>query len=621
MNPRQTGSGIFLSIAVILFVGPWSSAVSAGPDSGLAKGKRILEPFDYHGVTLDDGRLRMQLDEVRDYYLRIPNDDLLHGYRLRAGRPAPGVELGGWYTNDFGNVLPQIVSGLARMFAATGDPACRDKANALIYGWAECIAPDGYFFYSTHPTSRQYFYEKMVGALVDVNRYCGNKHALRFLDRITEYAVRTLNRAREYANAAGNPKDPKTDHAEWYTVAENLYRAYLATGDPKFRDFAEVWEYSEFWDLFAKGLDIHDPRPGGGRTDDYHAYSHVNSFASAGAAYLVKGDNHYLETLKNAYDYLQTNQLFATGGFGPNEGLVPHARVVESLGKTKRHFETQCGSWAAFKMSKYLISFTGDARYGDWVERLTLNGIGASLPMSTDGRVFYYADYSLTGAAKELHEDGWTCCTGTRPQAVADYDDLVFFKTPDSLCVNLFTPATARFEIQGVPVEVVQRTRFPESTEIRLTVSVPKPAKFAVKIRVPGWLAGAVSGTVNGNPAEIKIDARHWAVLERAWKSGDTLAVRLPARLWACRMDSSARCPAALMFGPVVLASRSSTGNPASRIDLDNLEKCLVPVEGSPLNFRLASDPDILVRPFYEFKQGERYFMYLDPGSTPVPAR
>ncbi len=63
--------------------------------SPIAKGVRVLERFDYRGVTLDDGALRRQFDEVRDFYLCIPNDDLLHGYRVRAGRPAPGVELGG----------------------------------------------------------------------------------------------------------------------------------------------------------------------------------------------------------------------------------------------------------------------------------------------------------------------------------------------------------------------------------------------------------------------------------------------------------------------------------------------------------------------------------------------
>ena len=141
-----------------------------------------LIDFDYRGVTLDGGRMRMQLDEVRDDYLRIPNDDLLKGFRQRAGLPAPGNDLGGWYTADVFSVFGQIVSGLARIYAATGDAACRDKADALVAEWAKCIAPDGYFYYSTKPNAPHYVYDKMVGGLVDDYLYCGNKDALGHLE-------------------------------------------------------------------------------------------------------------------------------------------------------------------------------------------------------------------------------------------------------------------------------------------------------------------------------------------------------------------------------------------------------------------------------------------------------
>jgi uncharacterized protein len=95
-------------------------------------GHRIVEPFDYRGVTLDAGPLKKQVDEVRAFYLALPDDDLLKGFRTRAEKPAPGKDLGGWYSSDTFLVFGQIVSGLARLHAATGDPACRNKANRLI---------------------------------------------------------------------------------------------------------------------------------------------------------------------------------------------------------------------------------------------------------------------------------------------------------------------------------------------------------------------------------------------------------------------------------------------------------------------------------------------------------
>jgi DUF1680 family protein len=588
--------------ALLLFA---AAAASARPEP---KGRRLLQPFDYRGVTLDGGSLRRQFDETRDYYLRIPDDDLLKGFRARAGRPAPGVDLGGWYSADVFHVFGQILSGLARMYAATGDPACRDKANALVSEWGKCIAPDGYFFFSAKPNAPHYIYDKMVGGLVDTYLYCGNREALTCLSRITDWAVKHLSRARPYG----------ADSNEWYTLSENLYRAYLATGDPKYRDFAAVWEYTEYWNRYAQKAGIFDSKTGG-----YHAYSHVNTLGGAGAAYLVTGEPRYLNTLKNAYDYLQASQCFATGGYGPNESLLPREPLLRLLAETHNTFETQCGSWAAFKMAKYLISFTGDAKYGDWIERLVYNGIGASIPMSADGRVFYYSDYNLSGASKQNIGFGWSCCTGTRPMAVADYDDLVYFRDADGLYVNLYTPSTVRFVLHppqsgksgstglGI-ITVRQSTRFPESETTEFTVTTPHPASFLLALRAPGWLAGPMTVSVNGRPVRTRAE-RHWVMVRRVWKNGDRLTARLPMRFRAVRFDPARPYPAAIMRGPVVLAFRSPAGNPSRRVDVANLESALVPSAGESLTYHLASDPAALARPFYAFKDGEPYYLYLDP--------
>ncbi|MFI5381359.1 MAG: beta-L-arabinofuranosidase domain-containing protein, partial [Tepidisphaerales bacterium] len=426
-SPARAVAAILAAISCFFAgVAPASAAEPPVP-----KGKPVLETFNYRGVRLDEGRLRLLFDEVRDDYLRIPNDDLLKGFRQRAGLPAPGADLGGWYGGDVFHVFGQIISGLSRMYAASGDPACRDKVNTLLAEWAKCIEADGYFFYSRKPNAPHYIYDKMLWGLIDAYLYCGNKEALSHLSRITDWAIKNLKRTR-------NVNDTAT---EWYTLSENLYRAYLATGDTKYRDFAEVWEYSDYWGFYANKSDPLGPRPSGERIKAYHAYSHVNTLGGAAAAYIVKGEPRYLDILKNAYDYLEANQMFATGGFGPDEQLLARPELIARLGTTHNTFETQCGSWAAFKMAKRLICFTGDAKYGDWVERLVFNGIGAGIHMNADGRVCYYADYNLSGGVKRNSDTGWTCCTGTRPQAVADLHDLSYFKDSGGLYVNLFTPS------------------------------------------------------------------------------------------------------------------------------------------------------------------------------------
>lgn len=593
--------------------------------SATGKGERVLLPFDYRGVTLESGVLQKQYLEVRDYYMALPNDNILHQFRKRAGLSAPGKKLGGG-PHGGGSVdkLGQWLSGLSRFYASTGDIQIRDKVNTLIDGWEECIEDDGYFFATRPVNAIPYRYDKAVCGLVDAYLYCGNGKALSCLRRITDWAIKNLDRKRDYNDFF------TAEGLEWYTLSENLYRAYLATNDERYRDFAGVWEYTEYWDLFAKKKDIFKRMPFDSRHTFkdgrgwYHSYSHVNTLSSAAAAYLVKGERRYLDTVLNAYDFLHDTQVLATGAYGPEERTLPGELLVRSLTLFTNHAETQCGTWAGFKLSKYLTTFMGKAHYGDWVERLAYNSIGASIPMSKDGHVYYHAGYSLWGFAKKNISFPWACCSGTRPQAASDFVDLIYFHTPNDLHVNLFTPSTLRWQRSGQEILVRQMTEFPLSDRTELTISPERPTRFAIKIRVPQWLASPIVATVNDKPVELSVDEpTGWAHIEREWVDGDRLELTLPRKLWLSRLDTLKRdgFPAAILYGPVVLAATSTVPgngyhgslNPSSLIDFENLETTLEPVPGKPLHFRLARLPQVTFRPFHEIPEGEPYYVYLDP--------
>ena len=66
------------------------------------------------------------------------------------------------------------------------------------------------------------------------------------------------------------------------------------------------------------------------------------------------------------------------------------------------------------------MQFTGEARYGDWIERLLYNAIGAALPVTERGSNFYYSDYRVGGGMKVYNWDTYTCLSGTYIQNLAD---------------------------------------------------------------------------------------------------------------------------------------------------------------------------------------------------------
>lgn len=361
----------------------------------MARAPRVfLQPFNYDGVRLLDGPFARQLADTRDYYLNIPDANILKGFRQQAGLPAPGQDLGGWCLHDAGVVFGQWLSGMARLSKATGDADLRDKAVHLMTEWGKTLSS---LVYS------HYVYDKYVCGLLDMFEYAGQSAALPLLAQCTAWASDNLSRRRLPASDDDSQGGYFTGDSEWYTLAEHLYRAYQLTGEARYREFAEVWLYPHYWEMFTGKK---PPAPHG-----FHGYSHVNALSSAAMAYAVSGDPEYLTCIVSAYDYFQNTQCYATGGYGPGEklmrpdGSLGESIVVEPNDRFLRYhigrsFEAPCGTWAVFKLGRYLLQFTGEARYGDWMEQVLYNGIGASLPMAPKGRTFYYSDYRLSGGSK-----------------------------------------------------------------------------------------------------------------------------------------------------------------------------------------------------------------------------
>ncbi len=280
--------------------GMLGAAAAAQSDTERKGAVRRIDTFNYDSVELLDGMLRKQCVYARDFFAAIPDDNLLVGFRKRANQPAPGTALEGWYAGDVFNAFGQYVSGMARLSKGLQDQTIADKAHRLVNAWAQTIEPDGYFYYSRKPITPHYIYEKTVCGLVDLYEYGGREDAISLLEKITNWAVSNLDRARKTPLENGATYD---GNGEWYTIPENLYRAYALTGNAKFRDFADVWRYPAYWDMFTRAQ---EPDPFG-----FHAYSHVNTLSSAAMAYAISGEEHYLKVIVNAFDWLERSIIEA----------------------------------------------------------------------------------------------------------------------------------------------------------------------------------------------------------------------------------------------------------------------------------------------------------------------
>ncbi len=315
----------------------------------------------------------------------LNEDGLLKPYRLRSGLPAPGPELGGWYDETGADYLHldhgfapganfgQWISALARGYAITGSSATQAKMARLMAGYAATIS--GRFY--EHARFPAYTYDKLVLACIDAQKLAAYADGFPVLKRTTDAAMphlpkRALDRGEEMCSLpheAAGPKDESYCWDESYTMPENLFLAYERGAGERYRALATRYLKDDTY--FNPLSENENVLPG------KHAYSYTNALSSAMQAYLTLGSDKHLRAATNAFRMIQQTQSFATGGWGPDEMFQPvgKGKLADSLQHTHASFETPCGSYAHFKLTRYLLRVTRDAKYGDSMEQVMLNTV------------------------------------------------------------------------------------------------------------------------------------------------------------------------------------------------------------------------------------------------------
>jgi hypothetical protein len=557
-----------------------------------------LAEFDYGAVQLTEGPLKRQYDRIRAAYLSLDNDRLLKVYRERAGLPAPGAPMGGWYGRDGfvpGHSLGQYISGLSRIGRATSDPGCAAKVAELVEGFAATLGPKDQCF--AGPNAEKvwpcYILDKHLAGLMDAYNLAGVTQARDLIPRVFHGALPYIP---EHGRDRIGKKDPPYD--ETYVLPESLFLAYEMTAERAFFDRATAYLLDrEYFDPLARGEDVLPGR---------HAYSHVIALSSAGKARLVLGDEKYLRAMKNAWDLLEFTQQYATGGWGPNEAFIePHkGQLCESLSNTNDHFETPCGSYAAIKLARYLLCATGDAHYGDGLERVLHNGVLAVKDPDTEGDYPYYSTYGAR-AHEVFYPQKWPCCSGTLVEAVADYVKNIYFRAKDGVAVNLYAPSQVKWNVLGTPITLTQETNYPLSETVTLHITCPAPVEFALQLRVPGWMTATPMVRVNGDPVTTDIRSG-FATVRRRWSGGDTLTFELKQSFRTEAIDDLHPETVALLRGPLVYVELNPAEGEPMLVRPDSLR----PVEQRPGAFsaRAASRTRVYA-PFYLVRD-ESYTMY-----------
>jgi DUF1680 family protein len=576
------------------------------------------QAFPLEDVRLLDGPFKHAMDLDKAYLLSLDPERLLRSFKINAGLPTTAAPLGGWEAPGGelrGHFIGHYMSGCAMMYASTGDPQIKAKGDTVVKGLAECQAKLGSGYLSAYPETffdrverRQqvwapyYTMHKILAGLEDMYVYGDNPQALEVAKKYGDWFIARNARLtdEQMQNMLGE------EHGGMNEALANLY---ALTGEDKYLKIALRFNH---YDVIGPAMVKQDPMA----NRQLHANTQIPKFIGTAREYEMTGDYALKTASLTFWNVVVSNRSYVIGGNSDGEQFSPTNRLSQMGPKTT---ET-CNTYNMLKLTRHLFCWNPQVAYADYYERALYNHILASQNPDT-GMMCYYVPLR-SGSEKSYNSpnnDFW-CCTGTGVENHAKYGDSIYFRSgKDTLYVNLFIASELNWKDAGIKVR--QETRYPDEGSTKLVFTCDQPVKLKVNLRHPYWAVVGCEVQVNGEKQNLASMPGTWAVLDREWKSGDSVEISMPFSLHTeAFKDKPERF--AFMDGPLVLAAPVDTKKafPVVVADEKAVLASLKPADKGPNTFTGSGDtfriPGVTnagpeFKPFYKMF-GQKYEVYWD---------
>ena len=597
----------------------------------------MLKPAEKGSVKILPGVFRERMDVNRQYLLELDVNCLLQNFYLEAGIILPGLQVvdnpetanlhWGWEAPTCqlrGHFLGHWISAAAKLIAADGEPELRVKLDNIVSELARCqelnggewvgSIPEKYFtrlIKNQYIWSPQYVMHKTIVGLSDAYIYAGNTQALDILSHLSDWYITWTEKAAE--------TNPHAVYAgEEAGMLEVWAQLYQLTKDEKYLTLAKRYADAGLFRKLKEGKDS---------LTNCHANASIPFTHGAAKMYEITDDSDWLEVIKLFWKAAVTDRgMFSTTGMNAGEFWVPPHMQGHFLGSNDQEF---CTVYNMVRTASYLLKYTGEAQYADYIERALYNGFLAQQNAQT-GMPAYFLPLGAGSRKKwgTKTRDFW-CCHGTMVQAQTLYPELVWFTDGDKITAAQYIPSEFTAEMNGANVTVSQTTGmkyyndqafFDEKDDgqmsrwlLKFSVKCDKPVRFTLSLRVPEWAKG-VELEVNGKNTAAPVKDG-WLDITADWQN-DSVQVFFPSELRAETLPDMPELMS-VVDGPIVLAG--IIGSDCGITGADKLNEQFMPqMEHTYGTFpwrqnswRTRNQPQsVMFRPLYEVTD-EEYTVYF----------
>ena len=597
----------------------------------------MLKPAEKGSVKILPGVFRERMDVNRQYLLELDANCLLQNFYLEAGIILPGLQVvdnpetanlhWGWEAPTCqlrGHFLGHWISAAAKLIAADGEPELRVKLDNIVSELARCQGlnggewvgsiPEKYFtrlIKNQYIWSPQYVMHKTIVGLSDAYIYAGNTQALDILSHLSDWYITWTEKAAE--------TNPHAVYAgEEAGMLEVWAQLYQLTKDEKYLTLAKRYADAGLFRKLKEGKDS---------LTNCHANASIPFTHGAAKMYEITGDSDWLEVIKLFWKVAVTDRgMFSTTGMNAGEFWVPPHMQGHFLGSSDQEF---CTVYNMVRTASYLLKYTGEAQYADYIERALYNGFLAQQNAQT-GMPAYFLPLGAGSRKKwgTKTRDFW-CCHGTMVQAQTLYPELVWFTDGDKITAAQYIPSEFTAEMNGAKVTVSQTTGmkyyndqafFDEKDDgqmsrwlLKFSVKCDKPVRFTLSLRVPEWAKG-VELEVNGKNTAAPVKDG-WLDITADWQN-DSVQVFFPSELRAEILPDMPELMS-VVDGPIVLAG--IIGSDCGITGADKLNEQFMPQREHTYgtfpwrqnSWRTRNQPQsVMFRPLYEVTD-EEYTVYF----------
>jgi hypothetical protein len=215
-----------------------------------------------------------------------------------------------------------------------------------------------------------------------------------------------------------------------------------------------------------------------------------------------------------------------------------------------------------------LTKITGNPLWADRCEEIAFNSFPAS--MTPDQKGLHYitcanqVQLDQHNKSPGIQNSGtmfsyspfevYRCCQHNVSHGWPYYAEELWLATPDNgLCASLYAASEVSAKVgDGTTVKITEQTDYPFSDTITFKLSTPGNVNFPLYLRVPRWCEKP-EVKINGKTARVKARPLAFVVLDREWKDGDTVTLRLPMQV-AVRTWEKNKGAVSLDYGPLSFA-------------------------------------------------------------------